>query len=104
MPEVASDDRPLTFTDLVGWLEAGAKPKSEWRVGAEHEKLPFRLGAHEPVAYDGPAGIQALLTGLMRFGWQGVYEDSDNGPVLIALSRDGASVSLEPGGQFELSG
>jgi glutamate--cysteine ligase len=104
MPEVASDERPLTFADLVGWLEAGAKPKSQWRVGAEHEKFPFRLGSHEPVPYEGAAGIKALLSGLMRFGWEGVYEDSDDGPVLIALSRDGASVSLEPGGQFELSG
>ena len=104
MPEVASDDRPLVFADLVGWFEAGAKPKAAWRVGAEHEKIPFQLGSHSPVPYEGETGIKALLTGLMRFGWEGVYEDSDAGPMLIALSRDGASVSLEPGGQFELSG
>jgi glutamate--cysteine ligase len=52
------------------------------------------------VAYEGPDGIHALLTGLMRFGWTGVYE----GETLIALERDKASVSLEPAGQFELSG
>jgi len=104
MSEVASGDRPVVFEDLVRWFEAGAKPKAEWRVGAEHEKFPFRLGAHEPVPYEGEAGIRALLEGLMRFGWAGVYEDSDQGPVLIGLSRGKASVSLEPGGQFELSG
>jgi glutamate--cysteine ligase len=104
MTEVACDDRPLVFEDLVRWFEAGAKPKAQWRVGAEHEKFPFRLKSHAPVPYEGEAGIQALLKGLMRFGWEGVYEDSDQGPVLIALSRGQASVSLEPGGQFELSG
>jgi len=104
MSEVASDDRPLVFGDLARWLEAGAKPRAEWRVGAEHEKFPFRLGSHDPIPYEGEAGIKALLEGLMRFGWAGVYEDSDAGPVLIALSRGKASVSLEPGGQFELSG
>jgi len=56
------------------------------------------------VPYDGPDGIEALLTGLMRFGWTGVYEARDGGETLIALNRKGANVSLEPGGQFELSG
>jgi glutamate--cysteine ligase len=104
MAEVQGDDRPLTFEDLVHWFEKGAKPKARWRVGAEHEKFPFRLKDHRPVPYEGEAGIKALLTGLMAYGWEGDYEDSDTGPVLIALSRNGASVSLEPGGQFELSG
>ena len=104
MSEARCDDRPLTFEDLVRWFEVGAKPKADWRVGAEHEKFPFRLNDHAPVPYEGEAGIKALLTGLMAYGWEGVYEDSDAGPVLIALSRKGASVSLEPGGQFELSG
>jgi glutamate--cysteine ligase len=104
MSEAASDGRPLVFEDLVRWFEAGAKPKAEWRVGAEHEKFPFRLESHAPIPYDGNDGIRALLEGLMPFGWAGVYESSDAGPVLIALERDKASVSLEPGGQFELSG
>ena len=103
MAYTATDDRPLTLDDVAGWLAAGCKPRTDWRVGAEHEKFGFRLGSHEPVPYE-DGGIKALLEGLMRFGWQGVYEDSDNGPVLIALDRDGANVSLEPGGQFELSG
>ena len=94
------DDRPLTFEDILNWFEAGNKPKDQWRVGAEHEKFVFRLQGHETVAYDGPAGIKALLEGMMRFGWSGVYE----GQTLIALERGKANISLEPGGQFELSG
>ena len=69
MADVVTDERPLTLEDLVRWFEAGEKPASAWRVGAEHEKFVFRLGTAEPIPYDGPAGIQALLNGLSRFGW-----------------------------------
>jgi glutamate--cysteine ligase len=100
MADVTNDDPPLSREDLVAWFDAGSKPKSAFRVGAEHEKFVFRLGTHDPVAYDGPAGIRALLEGLKRFGWQSVLE----GETLIGLERNGANVSLEPGGQFELSG
>jgi len=105
MTQVIGDDRPLTFEDLVAWFAVGEKPKADWRIGAEHEKFVFRLGTHQTVPYDGPAGIHALLDGLMRFGWQGVYEDAPDGSqTLIGLERGKANVSLEPGGQFELSG
>jgi glutamate--cysteine ligase len=104
MAEIACDDRPLTFEDLVAWFDKGSKPKDQWRVGAEHEKFVFRLGTHEPVPYDPPSpeqgGIKALLEGLTRFGWQPVLEAGH----VIALERGKANVSLEPGGQFELSG
>ena len=99
MASAAVDDRPLTADMLAAHLAEGCKPESQFRVGAEHEKLVFRTGSHAPVPYE-PDGIKALLEGLMAFGWKGVYE----GEVLIALERDGASVSLEPAGQFELSG
>ena len=99
MAEAACDDRPLVFEDLVRWMADGAKPKADWRVGAEHEKFVFHLGSHEPVLY-APGGIEALLTGLTRFGWAPVLE----GEHVIALERGKANVSLEPGGQFELSG
>jgi glutamate--cysteine ligase len=99
MAEVACDDRPLVFEDLVGWMAEGAKPASDWRVGAEHEKFVFRLKDHAPVPYE-PQGIEALLYGLTRFGWTPVME----GENVIALERGMANVSLEPGGQFELSG
>jgi glutamate--cysteine ligase len=102
--DCALDDRPLEFTDLAEHLAGGAKAASQFRIGAEHEKFGFRLGSLTPVPYDGPDGVEALLKGLMRFGWSGIYEDSDQGDVLIALSRNGANITLEPGGQFELSG
>jgi len=105
MSTTVRDDRPLTLDDLTGYFAGGSKPASEWRVGAEHEKFGFRLKTNETVPYAGPDGIEAMLKGLMRFGWEGVYEDrADGGQTLIALQRGGASVSLEPGGQFELSG
>jgi glutamate--cysteine ligase len=99
LADTACEDRPLVFEDLVRWFEVGAKPASEWRVGAEHEKFVFQLGTHKPVPYE-PSGIKALLDGLTRFGWGPVSE----GGHVIALERGKANVSLEPGGQFELSG
>ncbi len=86
--------------DLVAYIESGAKPRDAWRIGTEHEKFGFHTKDHSPVPYEGASGIEAMLDGLKRFGWDGVYE----GETLVGLSRDGASVSLEPGGQFELSG
>jgi glutamate--cysteine ligase len=88
---------------LVEYLAAGEKPVERWRIGTEHEKFPFLTDTLGPVPYDGPRSIRALLEGLRdRFGWTGVSE----GPNLIALSdaQGGGSVTLEPGGQFELSG
>ena len=96
----AEPGRPLEAPDLAAFLASGCKPPEAWRVGAEHEKFGFRHGAHTPVAYEGEAGIRAMLEGLQRFGWNPVYE----GEHVIALERGGASISLEPGGQFELSG
>ncbi len=88
---------------LIGALSRGAKPKADWRIGTEHEKFPFLTDTLKPVPYDGPRSIRALLEGLRdRFGWQGVYENDK----IIALSdpKGMGNVSLEPGGQFELSG
>ncbi len=85
---------------LVEWMAAGAKPKYDYRIGTEHEKFGFRLNDLGPVPYAGPAGIRAMLEGLRRFGWAPVHE----GENIIALEMNGASISLEPGGQFELSG
>jgi glutamate--cysteine ligase len=88
---------------LIEELSAGSKPKDQWRIGTEHEKFPFLTDTLQPVPYLGARSIKGLLDGLKDgFGWEGVYE-GDN---IIALSRPGshANVSLEPGGQFELSG
>jgi glutamate--cysteine ligase len=104
MADTVCDDRPLTFDDLTAWFAAGGKSAADFRVGAEHEKFVFRLGSHAPVPYEGDAGIRALLEGMMRFGWAGTYEHGAAGETLIGLSRGMANISLEPGGQFELSG
>ena len=86
---------------LAAYLEAGAKPAEVWRIGTEHEKFIFHTADLKPARYDGPDGIGELLQRMLRFGWQAVYE-GDN---IIALDDgDGCSVTLEPGGQFELSG
>jgi len=99
-PSKASQTPVESRQQLIGHVASGAKPPSAWRIGTEHEKFGFRLDDLRPLPYDGPAGIRAMLEGLTRFGWKPFYE-GDN---LIALTFDGQAVSLEPGGQFELSG
>jgi glutamate--cysteine ligase len=97
----ASGGEPIAGKrQLIDYIAAGEKPRERWRIGTEHEKFVFRRKDLRPVPYGGADGIRALLEGLTRFGWSPVY-DADN---LIALSGGEASVSLEPGGQFELSG
>ncbi len=92
-----------TRDDLVRWLEQGAKPKARFRIGTEHEKFAFAIGRHEPVPYDGPRGIRALLDGMgMLLGWEPIVEH-ENIIGLVDVTGGGA-ISLEPGGQFELSG
>jgi glutamate--cysteine ligase len=86
---------------LIEYLEAGCKPKAEWRVGTEHEKFGYTHDDLRPLPYEGERGIRALLEGLAaQFGWRIVTENDRP----IALQRGGASVTLEPGGQVELSG
>lgn len=86
---------------LVDDIAAGCKPKAAWRIGTEHEKFGFRLDDLSPLPYAGAAGIRAILEGLTRFGWTAITEND----LPIALAKpDGSSVSLEPGGQLELSG
>ena len=99
-------DTPITDrAQLVESLAAGEKPQSAWRIGTEHEKFGFRLDDLRPPTFDGERGIEALLTGLTRFGWEPVRESVNGNPArTIALLRDGASVTLEPAGQLELSG
>lgn len=90
-----------TKSELVEWFEAGNKPKADWRIGTEHEKFGFIKEGLRPLPYEGNASVRAMLEGLRdNYGWAPIEE----GGHLIGLKRDGASVSLEPGGQFELSG
>ncbi|MGO4552235.1 glutamate--cysteine ligase [Lysobacter sp. 2RAF19] len=93
----------LPITDrreLVEYLASGSRPRTDWRIGTEHEKFGFRTDDLRPPTFDGERGIEALLEGLVRFGWEPVREHGRT----IALARDGASVTLEPAGQLELSG
>ncbi|MCX7552421.1 glutamate--cysteine ligase [Marinicella sp. S1101] len=86
---------------LVDYLASGCKPKSEWKVGTEHEKFGFHRDNNQPLHYAEPGGIRDILNGLAeQFNWQPEYEGDD----VIALKRDGCSITLEPGGQLELSG
>lgn len=95
-----ADPTPITSArQLAEWFAEGSKPRAEWRIGTEHEKIGFRRTDFSPPDY-AHQGIGALLEGIMAKGWEPI-RDGDN---VIGLTRDGCSVSLEPGGQFELSG
>jgi len=95
-----ADLTPITSRkQLAGWFAAGAKPRDAWRIGTEHEKFGFRRDDLSPPAYE-PGGIRAMLEGIAAQGWEPILDSGRP----IGLKRDGASVSLEPGGQFELSG
>jgi glutamate--cysteine ligase len=99
-----NDTTPIGSRDeLVETIASGAKPKTRWRIGTEHEKLGFSVADLGPVSYEGPHGIQRLLecmAGLL--GWKPAYDKGN----IIALADpvSGGTISLEPGGQFELSG
>ena len=91
--------------ELVAYLEAGSKPESDWRIGTEHEKFGFYKHDLTPVPYEGERGIAVLLTAIKnRFGWDAITEKGN----IIGLRRlncpKGGLISLEPGGQLELSG
>ena len=92
-----------TREELVAWFEAGSKPRSRFRLGTEHEKFVFTVDGHNPVSYQSQRGIRALLEGMQHLlGWEPIIEDGD----IIGLFdvTGGGAISLEPGGQFELSG
>jgi glutamate--cysteine ligase len=104
---MATDDGVSTpiesRADLIDALAKGCKPKSNWRIGTEHEKFTFYRIENRPVPYEGPRGIRDILEAIVAAeDWMPVYD----GPNLIGLkcSESGAAVSLEPGGQLELSG
>ncbi|HEY8033724.1 MAG TPA: glutamate--cysteine ligase [Methylocella sp.] len=109
MARDVTDFTPITSRDeLVAWIADGARPPEQFRIGTEHEKIPFYRAGRSPVPYEGlpargQAGIRALLEEMQkRLGWAPV----NDGPNIIGLYdvTSGAGISLEPGGQFELSG
>ena len=101
-----TDDTPETHRliesrdDLLSVFAGGEKPPERWRIGTEHEKFVYRSADHRAPSYDEPGGIRDLLNGLTRFGWEPVVENGN----VIALSGNDGTISLEPAGQFELSG
>jgi glutamate--cysteine ligase len=98
------DMTPIESRDeLVAWFEAGARRPEDFRIGTEHEKLPFTVSGHRPVPYEGNHGICGILEGMRDLlGWEPILE----GETIIGLAdvTGGGAISLEPGGQFELSG
>jgi len=86
---------------MADYIAGGCKPAAEWRLGTEHEKFGFLTDSLLPLPYDGPRSISALFDGLIRnHGWAPLHEAGK----VIGLRRGEANISLEPGGQFELSG
>ncbi|WP_417783454.1 glutamate--cysteine ligase [Terasakiella pusilla] len=89
-------------SQLVDYLASGNKPKSEWRIGTEHEKFAFCTKSLKTLPYEGDKSVRALLEDMSKYaGWSPVYE---NGNIIALTGDDGSSVTLEPGGQVELSG
>ena len=86
--------------DLLAVFEDGEKPPERWRIGTEHEKFVYRIKDHRAPSYDEPGGIRDLLNGLTEYGWRPVEENGN----VIALTGPDGTISLEPAGQFELSG
>jgi glutamate--cysteine ligase len=104
MARDTTDFRPIEGMDeLVSHLAEGCKPKSQWRIGTEHEKFPFYVDGNAPVPYGGDRGIKAILEGMQRvLGWEPII---DAGHIIGLVEPTGqGAISLEPGGQFELSG
>ena len=93
---------PIESRDqLAAYIASGEKPRDAWRIGTEHEKFGYDKASLMPLPYEGACSVHAMLTGLQeRFGWTPVMEQDK----LIGLERNGANISLEPGGQLELSG
>lgn len=86
---------------LIDYIASGSKPKEEWTIGTEHEKFVYCVDTQKPVPYDGERSINAILNALKKeFDWEPIME----GEYIIGLKKDGQSVTLEPGGQLELSG
>ncbi|WP_310498857.1 glutamate--cysteine ligase [Sandarakinorhabdus sp.] len=98
---ITGDDAIIETRDqMVAVFDKGSKPPADWRIGTEHEKFVYRTADHRAPSYDEAGGIRDLLMGMTRFGWEPVME---GGNVIALKGADGA-ISLEPAGQFELSG
>ena len=92
----------LTKTDLIDYFFEGIKSKSDLRIGVEHEKFVLRKDNFKQLSYEEPNGIKEILLKFVNNGWKPKYDDQNT--TIIALERFGESITLEPGGQIELSG
>ena len=103
MARDTSDTTPLTTrAELIAWFAAGEKPREQFAIGTEHEKIPFYRDGGAPVPYAGEHGVRALLEGVAReTGWEPIV---DSGNIIGLAGAEGGAISIEPGGQFELSG
>ena len=102
---MAENSTVITDTSqLVDWVAAGAKPKSAWRIGTEHEKILFHRADFSPVAYEGEDGVGALLRSLCAHIGDKARPIMEKGHIIGLKDGEGGSVTLEPGGQLELSG
>ena len=94
-----------SYDELVAYFEKGNKPPEDWHIGTEHEKFGFHTDTLTPIPYDTDRGVRAMLEGLQeRFGWSPVTEGGNIIGLLQPQDQGGGTISLEPGGQFELSG
>ena len=98
-PAGDSPSPPLSTPDLIDYFRGGAKPRAAWRIGIEQEKIGV-LPDGGPVPYEGPTGVSQILTGLLGRGFTAYREDGH----IISLEREGERITVEPGGQLELSG
>ena len=104
MARDTTDQTPIaSIADLTEYLAEGSKPKERFRIGTEHEKFAFFKADNSPVPYEGEASISALLNGMAaKSGWEPIM---DAGKIIGLGEQSGrGAISLEPGGQFELSG
>lgn len=99
--QIPHDDTPISdVQQLIDYMALGGKPRERWVVGTEHEKLGFWPDLEDYPSYEGPRGIGVLFEGFAARGWTPVYE----GAQIVGLAKEGATITLEPGGQLELSG
>lgn len=99
-----NNEKIVDKAQLTAYIASGCKPEEDWRIGTEHEKFAFDLKTLKPLPYesrDGAGSIRALLENLTAYGWEPVIE---NGLPIALVMPDHSSITLEPGGQVELSG
>jgi glutamate--cysteine ligase len=99
-PRTAESPPVRDVAELVGWFRARERPRETWKVGLEHEKVLLRAGTIDPVSYEGDCGVAAILRAFSRWGYEPFEEEGR----IIASQRSGLTISIEPGGQLELSG